>query len=331
MKGVKIIKKVLLIIICSLLLFGCNKKNSKDVISDFKKNIDVPYYTITGEMDIVSNEELYHYNVTVNHLKDDFYKASLTNKDTNYEQIILKNDSGVYVVTPSLNKSFKYQSEWPFNSSQSYILESLLNDLNNDSNTILERKDNSYVIQSTVNYPNNSYLTSQKITFDENMLPTVVEVYNSDGIVNITFKISNIDFKNELFKEDFDVENTSCNDCVSDVSKIDETIYPMYLPEGTIFKGEETVNSEDTKRVILTFGGDKSFTLIEEVASLPSEFMINSTDSELVFYENVVGGLTESSLNWTMDGKDYYIISDNLSNEELLKIAASTSVASISK
>lgn len=331
MKGEKIIKKVLLIIISSLLLFGCNKMNNKDVINDFKENIDVPYYTVTGEMDIVSNEELYHYNVTVNHLKDNYYKASLINKDTNYEQIILKNDSGVYVVTPSLNKSFKYQSEWPFNSSQSYIFESLLNDLNNDSNTILERKDNSYIIQSTVNYPNNSSLTSQKITFDENMLPTLVEVYNSDGIVNITFKISNIDFKNELVKEDFNVENTSCNDCTSDVSKIDETIYPMYLPEGTTFKGEETVNGEDTKRVILTFGGDKSFTLIEEVASLPSEFMINSTDSELVFYENVVGGLTESSLSWTMDGKDYYIIGDNLTNEELLKIAASTSVASISK
>ena len=84
-------------------------------------------------MEILSNEELYRYDVKVDYLKPDYYKASLINKDTNHEQIILKNKSGVYVITPSLNKSFKFQSDWPFNSSQAYILDSLLKDLKNDS------------------------------------------------------------------------------------------------------------------------------------------------------------------------------------------------------
>ena len=44
----------------------------------------------------------------------------------------------VYVVTPSLNKSFKFQSEWPSNSSQSYLLNPLLNDVKTDSSTTLE-------------------------------------------------------------------------------------------------------------------------------------------------------------------------------------------------
>jgi len=41
--------------------------------------------------------------------KKDMYKVSLTNKANNHEQIILKNNDGVYVLTPSLNKSFKFQ------------------------------------------------------------------------------------------------------------------------------------------------------------------------------------------------------------------------------
>ena len=105
----------------------------------------------------------------------------------------------------------------------------------------------------------------------------------------------------------------------------------MYLPVGTKFKGEETISTDNSKRVILTFDGDKSFTLIEEVSLLPSEFEITSTSGELVFYENVLGNLTESSLNWSMNGKDYYLISEDLSNEELLKVAASTSVVSVTK
>ena len=31
------------------------------------------------------------------------------------EQIILKNDEGVYVLSPNLNKSFKFQSKRPYN------------------------------------------------------------------------------------------------------------------------------------------------------------------------------------------------------------------------
>lgn len=304
---------------------------SKDVIEKFKKNIDVESYYMTGEMEIFSNDELYNYMVNVSFMKPNNYKAVLTNKDTSYEQIILRNDSGVYVITPSLNKSFKYQSEWPFNSSQAYVLESLLNDLESDSEVLIEKNDDIYSLQSTVNYPNNSSLTSQKITFDNDMNPTLIEVFNKDGNVNIKFKISNIEYNKKFSVEDFSVDNSKCVECNSEVSVSDETVYPMYLPVGTKFKGEETVNTEESKRVILTFSGDKSFTLIEEVSLHPEDFKVTNTNGELVFYENVLGNLTETSLNWSMNGKDYYLISEDLTNEELLKVAASTSVVSITK
>ena len=50
----------------------------------------------------------------------------------------------VIVLTPSLNKSFKFESEWPYSNSQVYLLQSLLQDLNNDKALVLEKKDNGY-------------------------------------------------------------------------------------------------------------------------------------------------------------------------------------------
>lgn len=235
------------------------------------------------------------------------------------------------VVTPSLNKSFKFQSEWPYNSSQAYILSSLLKDLENDSNVILEEKEDKYILSSSVNYPNNSSLISQKIVFNKEMSPEEVNVFNKDGVANITFKISKIDFNPDFKEEYFDVESNASEECCKDVSKIDEIVYPMYLPTGTKFKSEETIKSKDSERVILTFTGDKSFILIEEASKAPKDFEVTSVSGELVFYENVLGTLSDSSLNWTMNGKDYYIIGDNLSNEELLKVASSTSVVSLTK
>ena len=307
--------------------------DSKSAIEKYKKLLnDNKTYTLTGEMDIVSNEELYHYNVVVDYKKPDLYKASLNNKDSNHEQIILKNKSGVYVITPSLNKSFKFQSEWPYNSSQAYILSSLLSDLENDSNVLFEEKENEYILSSTVNYPNNSSLLSQKITFDKDMIPKLVRVYNKDGNECITLKISKIEFGSKLDDGYFEVDNTSSVlEPSKETSTIDEVVYPMYLPTGTKFKGEETVKTNDIERVILTFTGDKSFILIEEASKSPSEFEVTTTSGELVFYENILGNLNNSSLNWSMNGRDYYLIGDNLTNEELLKVASSTSVVSLTK
>lgn len=306
--------------------------DSSSSIKKYKKLLnDNSMYKLTGEMDIVSNEELYHYNVTVDYMEGEYYKASLINKDNRHEQIILKNENGVFVVTPSLNKSFKFQSEWPYNSSQAYILSSLLKDLENDSNVKFEEKEDKYILGSTVNYPNNTSLISQKITFDKDMKPELVEVFNKEGIVNIKFKISKIDFKPEFKEDNFEVENTASDNTIDNVGKIDEVVYPMYLPTGTKFKSEETVKTDDTERVILTFTGEKSFILIEEASKVPKEFEVTSKDGELVFYETVMGSLSGSSLNWTMNGKDYYIIGENLSNEELLKVASSTSIVSLTK
>ena len=303
--------------------------DSNKAISKYKKLLnDNSMYKLTGDMEIVSSDEVYDYTVTVDYMEGDYYKATLENRDSDHKQIILKNENGVFVVTPQLNKSFKFQSEWPYNSSQSYILSSLLKDLENDSNVVFEQKDEKYVLSSTVNYPNNSSLVSQKITFNSEMIPEKVEVYNKEGIANITFKVSKIP---KFAENNFEVESTSEEVDNENVSSIDQVLYPMYLPTGTKLQSEETIKTNNSERIILTFTGDKSFTLIEEVSKTPKEFEVTTTSGELVFYENVLGSLTDTSINWSMNGKDYYIIGDNLTNEELLKVAASTSVVSLTK
>ena len=306
--------------------------DSKSAISKYEKLLkDNKTYTLTGELSIVSNEELYHYNVVVDYKEPNMYKVSLNNKENNNEQIILRNKTGVYVITPSLNKSFKFQSSWPNDCSQAYILSSLLNDLENDSNVLFEESNDKYILTSIVNYPNNSNLVNQKITFNKDMVPELVQVYDKNENENITLKISKIEFNSKLDDGYFELENNSSVIESKETATIDEVVYPMYLPTGTKFKSEETVKTNDAERVILTFTGDKPFILIEEVSKNPSEFEVTTTSGDLVFYENILGSLNNSALNWSMNGKDYYLIGDNLTNEELLKVASSTSVVSLTK
>ena len=327
------LKKILLLIFSSIFLVGCNNFDEEDALKKFETLVtESTNYNLEGSMEIVNNEDVYTYDVQVSYLKGDYYKVHLVNKSNDHEQVILKNEEGVYIVTPSLNKSFKFQSDWPNNSSQTYILDSILNDLKNDSNReFLEEKDN-YIIKSSVNYPNNSHLSNQSVTFNKEMMPEKIEVFNENGNVQITMVITELDLNanndKNIFALNSIIENSETTE-TKETATIDEIIYPMYIPTGTSYSSEEKITNELSERVILTYTGEKPFIMIEETSVVPNEVEVTAVNGELVTYGNIIGVMTDTSLNWTENGMEYYLISSNMNAEELLQIASSTATVSV--
>ena len=177
-----------------LFITGCGEKKLEDVVNDFTKSVESSKsYKLNGIMEISSGEEIFIYSIDTYYLKDDYYKVALVNQTNNHEQIILKNADGLYVITPSLNKSFKFDSIWPDNSSQAYLLGNLVNDIKNDPEVSLETTDSNYIIKSTVSYPNNEELEYQKIYFDKDMNITKVEVFNGEDIAKIKLTFISFD------------------------------------------------------------------------------------------------------------------------------------------
>ncbi|MBE6161546.1 MAG: outer membrane lipoprotein carrier protein LolA [Firmicutes bacterium] len=201
-------KKIGIFLVIVLLITGCGKKSKSSIINDFKNKVNKSKsYEIVGTMDIINDEDVFKYDVNVKYLhKDnDYYKVVLKNQTNNHEQVILKNAEGVYVVTPSLNKSFKFQSNWPNNSSQSYLLSSIVNDIKNDSESNYEEKDGYYIIKNKVKYPNNEELVYEKIYLDKDMLPKKVEVYNDKDVVKIKVEFNKIDLKAGVDEDEFEL------------------------------------------------------------------------------------------------------------------------------
>lgn len=200
-------KYFFLMVMLLLTITGCGKYKMEDAISDFKKSVESSKsYKLNGVMEITSGDEMFTYNIEASYLKDDYYKVVLVNQTNNHEQIILKNTDGLYVITPSLNKSFKFDSVWPQNSSQSYLLQNLLTDIKNDNEVSFLEEENNYIIKSKVNYPNNEELTYQKIYFDKDMNIKMVEVYSKDDIVKIKVTFKSVNLKAKLKKDDFLLE-----------------------------------------------------------------------------------------------------------------------------
>ena len=205
-------KFFLILMIVGLFCVGCVKNNTSDILKDLTKKInDLKSYQLSGQLEVVNNDDVFNYDVDVSFKDKDYYRVSLRNLANNHEQIILKNDDGVYVVTPSLNKSFKFQSDWPNNNSQVYLLKSIIKDISNDQNAKIIEENGDYIITSTVNFPNNPNLVSQRVTVDENLLIKKVEIQNSDGISLMTFSVDNINYKPVLDESYFQI-NSIIND-----------------------------------------------------------------------------------------------------------------------
>ncbi len=358
------------LILSLFFLTGCGKYTEKSIVKDLNKKLNaVTGYHIEGNMEIYNGDDAYKYNVTSSY-ENDNYRVSLINKANNHEQIILRNSDGIYVLTPSLNKSFKFQSNWPENNSQVYILQSILVDINEDDNIKLEEKNGMYIINAKICHTNNKNLVSQKIYLDKKLNFTKIEVFDELGNKQIKMVFNSIDtkatFNNKYFSTSENMktglntdekninqekekqtnndnmnkdakEKESNNDNLKNSSNeetttiLEESIYPMYLPSGTYLSDEESVSKDDSNRVILTFSGESPFILVEEAVSRTDEMEIIPVYGEPTILMDSVAALSDSSVNFISNGIEYYIASESLTREEILQVAESISTIPVMK
>ena len=337
-------KKIMLLIIGLLFIVcGCGKERKEDIINELKKSIyNVKSYKVIGNMEISNDEETFNYSIESYYLKDNYYKVKLVNQTNNHEQIILRNNSDIYVITPSLNKSFKFQSDWPDNSSQAYLLKSLVKDIENDKNYILEEYDNGYIIKTNVNYPNNNELKYQKIYLNNDKEFEKVEVYNENEIIKIKVIFTDIDLNANLKDSDFNIddyikedENSNlneeqCNETDEEcqakektTTNIENVIYPLYIPSNTYLTSSEKIDNGSNNRVILTFSGEKNFVLIEEATIKNKDMEIVPVYGEPLMLSESIGALGANSLSWDSGNISYYLASTELNTKEMSAIANS--------
>ena len=331
-------KKIILLLCIIFLITGCTKNNKEDIMNKFVNKVNnCDSYFLKADLELRNNDDVYNYYVEVSYEKKSNYKVSLTNKSNGSTQIIVKNKDGVYILTPSLNRSFKFQSDWPYNNSQIYLLKSLVNDIKGDKELTISRKNKDYIIKTIVNYPNNKELVSQKIILNKNGNLKKVTVYDTNNIPSIILNIKKIDYSPSFDKNYFELNyimekaTLDVEDSLEDTATLEDTIYPLLLPTNTSLANEERIKTTDGERILMTFEGDNPFLLVEETVSKENDFTVIPTNGVPFQLMDVLGVKTDNSLSWISNGIEYYLVSDVLNSSELINIAQSIYVLPTSK
>lgn len=316
-------------------LSACGSKSQEDVVKDLSGKLeDLKGYKVKAKMTLQMGTDPQTYDVEIWHKEPSYYRVDLKNAQKDQSQMILRNDDGVFVLTPALNKSFRFQSDWPENSSQAYLYESLIKDIIEDSEAKFSSTKEHYVFETKTRYQNNKMLPLQEVKLNKkDLTPVSVKVMDPDRKALVTVEFSDADFNATFDKKDFDMAKNMTGaqlevPVMADLGDEEFTVkYPSIEMEDVSLIEEKPMETENGKRVILTYDGEKSFTLIQEKATvIPTAIAPTTVSGEPVDLGFTIGALSSNSLSWTYQGVDYTLASNDLSEEEMISLARSVEV-----
>ncbi|MFJ7860151.1 LolA family protein [Peribacillus sp. NPDC097264] len=313
-----------------LALSACGQKSQGDVVSDLNEKIgEMKGYKANAKMTLKMGTEPQVYTVEIWHKNPAFYRVNLKNEEKDQSQMILKNDDGVYVLTPALNKSFKFQSEWPENSSQAYLYESLVKDITEDKSATYKETDKHYVFETKTRYQNNKMLPFQEITLNKKDLsPVSVKVMDPDKTALVLVEFSKVKFDTTFDKDAFDMKKNMTSaqleaPVMAEVKDEGFSVkYPSNLDDMNLTE-EKKIAADGGDRVILTYEGSTSFTLVQEKAKVVQTSVSTNVNGEPVDLGFTVGAMTGNTVAWTFEGVDYMLASKDLTQEKMIEIARS--------
>jgi len=254
-------------------------------------------------------------------------KVEIKSGENSDKQIILKNNEGVYILIPAVNKNFKIQSDWPDNASYPYLLQSLAKDIANDPEAIVTEDDMKVTIETKTKMHADATPVKQKIIFDKTTkLPTEVLVYDEDDNLYIRTVFTDIDFDYKISDDEFDLEGSMAAVRLEIGEEVvyenREIGYPLYCPEGITLVSESiTSNPDGTERLaIMKYGSDYGFTLIQEYVNDNEVTRYQEENGEIYMVLGNVAILKENSLQTIWRGIEYTVASKDLIPEEMAKI-----------
>jgi outer membrane lipoprotein-sorting protein len=322
----------ILLMIFMLVLTACGTDSKEDVLKKLSsKWVETKGYELHAKMEIKTGSEPRLYEVNVWHTKPEFYRVKVSQTGEEMSQTIVRNKEGVFVSTPSLGKTYKFQSDWPEKNSQAYLIGSLAQDIKADKDSVMTEKENTYVFETKTRNSHQKMLPTQQIYISKKtLLPTKVSILNDQKEEQIVITFDKITLGTSRsasdYKADSPAENEKDNEQATAETELPvfQTHYPSVDWESVTKLDEKAVKNGDQDRVILTYGGDKEFTIIQTPVSISEGTLLPvfapGDPADLGF---AIGAITDYSITWEQNGVQFFLASDSMTREEMMTVASS--------
>lgn len=331
MRWIFMIKKIIigLLVVAVIALAGWRLFFSGSSTSEAFKDVDknLTSYHMEATMDIENGEETRNYFVTTDYLKGeevDNYRVSLYDKNINQEQILLRNDKGVFVLTPTLNQVYHFKGDWPLNTPKPYLYQSMLESLKGEHE--IKKMDDGYILSYKPNYANAPTWVKEDIKFSKDIKPLWINIYNAENEAIVKIIFSKVEFDTTYDANFFEVSNNmeKARDGMEQSSSAtinDLPLYPAGADVSAVLKEETSVVINGEGAYILVYEGVNSFTIVQSIVEPTIEMVVHEIAGELVELNIGFGYVIDNYLTYHYNGVRYQIYSNNMTVAQMIEVA----------
>lgn len=335
------IKKIIISVLVLGVLVLCGWKLFFDGSSVDKqlKDLNTAFtsYHMEANMEIGEGETNRNFYVQVDYKKDDKdqFRISLTDKDINQEQILLRNKEGVYVLTPVLNQVYTFKGDYPLSSPKPYLYQSIISSL--DGEYDLSSVSDGYLLTFDVKYDNEPNWTKQEVKLSNDLKPVWTYIYDNENQVVVKVMFTKVEFEttfeNDYFDVDYNMRQAKENISSSHVSTAIEDL-PLISDTNSLsstLKEQTKIEQDGVVSYILTYEGEKSYTVFQTLLTASSIEEYASIEVEGTFVDTLygIGYIQGKCLNYLYHDVSYEIYSSDLSVSEMIDVVTNMEIEAV--
>jgi outer membrane lipoprotein-sorting protein len=322
----KLVAILLVLVVIAVAVFKIffDKGGVGETLSNVERNLKS--YHLEANMEMINGDDSRNFLVKVTY-KDsdgkDFYRVSLLDRSINQEQLIIRNENGVYVLTPALNQVYQFKGDWPNNSPKPYIYRSLLDSVKGEHE--LRTMDDGYLVTSSPKYQNATSWVKQEVKFSKNLAPLWVHIYDGNGALKVKVTFSKFELNPTIDDQIFNVQTnmeTARENAGEITAKLEDLpLFPIGADINATLKDQTQATINGSIVHILSYDGNKPFTVVQRLLTASDETVTKEVKGVMCDLIDGVGFFENKTLTYVYNGVEYKILSEVLSVSELIDIA----------
>jgi len=314
-----------MVLVLSLGLAGCSTQSQESVLQDLTDvQQNLKSYESQAMMTVTANNTTQKYFIETWYMTPNYYRISLGNENKEITQVIVRNDEGIFVVSPQLKKSFRFKGDWAENQGHVYLYHAAIDRIMKAPEKEFDTKDGDVLFTMKME-PENPLVAKQRITLKGNMEPKQIALLDKqdNSIVSVDYVSykSGIEFKKDAFTPEaaMAMAKTDAKPVMAGAKDFG-IIEPRYVPAGATLAGP----SETQSTVELTYKGTMPFQITEQRPAAKDTKLVSAEVVDLWGHTAVLAGVEgkERSMHWFHNGVEF-TLKGQLPTHEMIKVAQS--------
>lgn len=314
------------------LVAGCGAPSKQNVVSKLQtqaEELGATNYQSTAMMTVQMDNGSQTYYVETSYDSPTTYKIALGDANKHINQIIVRNTNGMFIVSPSLQKVFRFNGNWAQNQGHIYLYDQVLEQIVDADNVKMGKQgsDTTFTMPIT---PQNDVVTTQKVQLvsDSNgYAPKQIVLLDKSDKAVVTIDFTSFKQGVKFSDSDFDPQKLAANSPTAKTTMASSSGFSYIEPMQTPMGDKMDILEPDSKQgeALLHYSGPYGFTLdelrpIAGVSGLPSGQLVDLYGVPAI----LSGDTATQQLMWYNDGIEFSLTSAQMTLDQMESVALST-------